>query len=218
MLLCRLLVPLVLALSASAVHAARPAALQGFTDGLQGLDGRFVQRVFDAQGALTEETRGRVSLSAPRQFRWEYEAPFPQLIVADGDHVWVYDPDLEQAQVRLQSHEEQQSPLAALVDPDELERQFVVTEADPADGLQWVLLTPRDADAAQVSAARLGFEGDELRRMNLADALGQRTEIVFEGWSRNPSFAADTFHFTPPEGVDVIGEMAKKAEVFGLDD
>lgn len=218
MLLRRLLVPLVLALCAPAAQAARPAALQAFTQGLQGLDGRFVQRVFDAQGALTEETRGRVALSAPRQFRWEYEAPFPQLIVADGDHVWVYDPDLEQAQVRLQSHEEQQSPLAALVDPDELERQFIVTGAEAADGLQWVLLTPRDADAAQVSSARLGFEGDALRRMNLADALGQRTEIVFEGWARNPDFAADTFRFTPPEGVDVIGEMAKKAEVFGLED
>src|SRR5690606_351 len=162
------------------------AVLDGFTRGLQGLDGRFVQRVFDADGALDEETRGRVALSAPRQFRWEYEAPFPQLIVADGDHVWIYDPDLEQVQGRKQSHEEQQNPLTVLIDPSELERQFTVASGEARDGLDWVELTPKDPDTAQLASARLGFAGDTLGRMDMTDALGQRTEIAFDGWRRNP--------------------------------
>lgn len=191
--------------------------LDGFSAGLKGLDGRFTQRVFDADGQLDEETRGRVALSAPRQFRWEYGPPFPQLIVADGDHVWIYDPDLEQAQVRKQSHEEQQSPLAALIDPAELERQFTLSIGPHADGLQWVVLTPKDEEA-QIESARLGFAGKELSRMTMSDVLGQRTEIEFEAWQRNPAFAIGTFAFTPPPGVDVVGEMAESAEVYPISD
>ena len=198
-------------LLAPLAHAA-PPALEGFTHGLKGLDGRFVQRVFDADGKLSEESHGRVALAAPRQFRWEYEGEFPQLIVADGDHVWVYDPDLEQVQVRKQALEEQHSPLAALVDPGELDRQFRVAAAPADGGLEWVVLTPK-ADDAQIESARLGFKGVELARMTMQDALGQRTEIAFDGWRRNPAFAADTFAFTPPAGVDVVGEQVEHAEV-----
>jgi outer membrane lipoprotein carrier protein len=210
------LASLALVLLAPLAQAA-PPAMAAFTEGLKGLDGRFVQRVFDADGRMTEETGGRVALSAPRQFRWEYADPFPQLIVADGDHVWVYDPDLEQVQVRKQALEEQQSPLAALVDPAELDRQFTVSEAPPEGGLAWVVLTPK-SDDAQIESARLGFKGADLARMTMQDALGQRTEIAFQGWRRNPSFAADTFRFTPPAGVDVVGEMAESAEVTPIAD
>jgi outer membrane lipoprotein carrier protein len=209
-----LVLVLLLCCSASA-FAARPAVLDAFTRDLQGLDGRFEQRVYSPDGELAEQSEGRVALSAPRQFRWEYAEPTPQLIIADGDHVWVYDPDLEQAQVRKQSHEEQQSPLAALIDPDELERQFVVIDAGSREGLAWVELQPRGEDPP-FDRARLGFDGAVLARMELSDALGQRTDVRFGDWQRNPRFAADTFRFQPPAGVDIIGETIEPAEVYPL--
>ena len=215
---CSRIFAAIVLLAANAAHAADPrVTLEAFTVDLKGLDGRFVQRVYAADGQLDEESQGRVALSAPRQFRWEYAEPFPQLIVADGDHVWIYDPDLEQVQVRPQSHEEQQSPLAALIDPAELDRQFTVGDGGVGDGLSWITLTPK-SDEAQFDAARLGFEGGQLQRMEMRDGLGQRTEIVFEGWSRNPGFAADTFRFEPPAGVDVIGDINAGAEVTPLGD
>lgn len=204
------------ALPASAADAA--ARFDAFTRGLQGLDGRFVQRVFDANGQLSEESSGRVALKTPRQFRWEYERPFPQLIVADGDHVWIFDPDLEQVTVRNQSYEEQGSPLAALIDPGELRRQFDTAEGGEKDGLDWLVLTPKKAEDAQFAFARLGFDGDGLKRMSLQDSLGQRTEVVFEQWRRNPDFAAGHFRFVPPAGVDVIGEVGEGAQAFPIDD
>src|SRR5690606_27744491 len=94
-----------------------------------------------------------VALSAPRMFRWEYEQPFPQLIVADGNDVWVYDPDLEQVTVRPQGREEQQSPLAVLIDPEQLERQFLVASAGSEGGLEWVELTPRAGGSTASCAA-----------------------------------------------------------------
>ena len=196
--------------------ATAASPIDAFTRDLQGLRGRFVQRVFDPEGNQREESSGSVALQAPRQFRWEYEQPFPQLIVADGDHVWIYDPDLEQVTVRVQSYEEQQSPLAVLIDPGQLQRQFEVGQGGRAEGLEWVELTPRAEDDQGVRTARLGFSGTELRRMELEDALGQKTRIEFSGWRRNPAFAADTFVFTPPDGVDVVGETREAAQVSPL--
>jgi len=180
--------------------------LASFTKNLKGLDGRFEQRVYDPNGRQTEVATGSVRLSAPRQFRWEYQPPSAQLIVADGDRIWIYDADLEQVTVRNQNSAEQASPLALLIDPVELERQFKVAEAGKADGLAWLELTPRKPDDAPFLKARLGFGPQGLARMELNDTLGQRTVLAFSAWTRNPVFAKNQFRFVPPPGVDVVGD------------
>lgn len=180
--------------------------LNTFTKGLKGLDGQFTQQVFDAQGKLKESSSGKVAVSAPRLFRWEYVKPYPQLIIADGRKVWVYDPDLQQVSVRPQGAEEQNSPLAVLVDPSRLDAQFVVKDAGIVGGLTWLSLAPRGGNDAGLRSARLGFGKTGLARMHFVDARGQRTEISFNGWKRNPSFAAGTFKYVKPKGVDLIGE------------
>ena len=179
--------------------------LSTFTNGLKGLEGQFSQQVYDANGKRKESSSGRVALSAPRLFRWEYVKPFPQLIVADGKTVWVYDPDLQQVTKRPQGVEEQNSPLAALIDPTKLDKEFVVKELPDEAGLQWLQLTPRDGADASFQSARLGFNAQGLVQMRVIDALGQRTDIAFQGWKRNPKFAASTFRYAPPKGVDVVG-------------
>ncbi|MGI8561532.1 MAG: outer membrane lipoprotein chaperone LolA, partial [Luteimonas sp.] len=194
------------ALATGTAFAGARDDLKSFTTGLKGLDGQFTQQVYDASGKLKETSSGRVALSAPRLFRWEYVKPYPQLIVADGKKVWVYDPDLEQVTVRPQGVEEQNSPLAALIDPSRLDRDFNVREADSKGGLAWLVLTPKQPADASFQNARLGFSAAGLTRMEVVDALGQRTEIAFSGWKRNPGFAKSTFSYTPPKGVDVVGE------------
>ncbi|MFA5683035.1 MAG: outer membrane lipoprotein chaperone LolA [Lysobacteraceae bacterium] len=214
MRLFRLLLPALLGL-ACAAQAASP--VERFNQGLHGLDGRFVQTVYDEQGVLRERSEGSVSLAAPRLFRWEYEQPFPQTIVADGDHVWIHDPDLEQVSVRRQALEEQSSPLAVLIDPAELDRQFDREDLGMADGLHWVRLTPKLDDGA-LTECRIGFDGDALATMLLVDQLGQRTEIAFSHWRRNPQFERDHFRFEPPPGTDVVGEQIERVEVRPLAD
>lgn len=192
-------------LAGPAVAGARDD-LNTFTRGLKGLDGQFTQQVFDAQGKLKESSSGKMAVSAPRLFRWEYVKPYPQLIVADGKKVWVYDPDLQQVSVRPQGAEEQNSPLAVLVDPSRLDAQFVVKEAGTTGGLNWLSLVPKGGNDAGLRSARLGFGKTGLAKMHFVDARGQRTEINFTGWKRNPSFASGTFKYIKPKGVDLIGE------------
>lgn len=195
------------ALMAGTALAGARDDLKSFTTGLKGLDGQFTQQVYDAKGKLKESSSGRVALSAPRLFRWEYAKPYPQLIVADGSKVWVYDPDLQQVTVREQGSEEQNSPLSALIDPAKLDQQFNVKESGVVDGLQWLTLTPKSEGDASFQTARLGFGKAGLVRMDVLDAVGQNTRISFSGWKRNPAFASTTFKYAPAKGVDVVGDI-----------
>lgn len=194
-----------LLLAANLAHAGARDELGIFTQGLKGLDGQFSQQVFDVRGKQKEQSSGRVAVSAPRLFRWEYVRPYPQLVVADGKTVWVFEPDLNQASRRPQGEEEANSPLAILLEPSKLDRDFITREAGVRNGVEWLEVTPRGADAG-FKTARLGFAGGQLTQLEYVDALGQRTAIAFSGWKRNPSFAKGTFSYVPGKGVDVIGE------------
>ena len=193
-----------LLLAATAADAGGRDQLNTFTKGLKGLDGQFSQQVFDARGKQKENSTGRVALSAPRLFRWEYVKPYPQLIVADGKTVWVHDPDLQQVSKRPQGVEETNSPLAILLDPSRLDRDFAVKDAGTTGSVEWLQLTPKQADAP-FKTAKLGFIKGSLAQMEYVDATGQRTKISFSGWKRNPGFAKSTFVYVPAKGVDVIG-------------
>lgn len=195
-----------LMLFAGAASAGARDQLNAFAKGLKTLDGRFSQQLFDSRGKLKESSSGRVSLASPRRFRWEYAKPYPQQIVADGSTVWIYEPDLQQVTKRPQGAEERTSPLAALTDPSRLDAQFRVQEAGAANGLQWLLLTPKgDAAGSGFRSAKLGFDTGGLARMQVVDQLGQRTDISFTGWKRNAALPPATFRFDVPKGVDVIG-------------
>ena len=212
----RFLCILLASASSTCALASAREQMNTFARGLKGLDAQFQQRVYDPNGRQSETSSGNVKLSAPRQFRWEYQKPSPQLIVADGDQIWIYDPDLEQVTVRNQSMAEQSSPLAVLIDPSALDRQYKVTEGGKSDSLQWLLLSPKKGEEAPFQKARLGFGPSGLVRMELNDALGQRTVIGFSPWRRNPRFNAGTFKFTPPPGADVVGSVTPSATVTPL--
>jgi outer membrane lipoprotein carrier protein len=199
-----ILLTVALWLAANVASAGAREQLEAFTSNLKGLDGQFRQEVFDPRGKQKESAIGRVAVSAPRLFRWEYLKPYPQLIVADGNTVWVHDPDLQQVSKRPQGVEEANSPLAILLDPARLDRDFTVKEAGAAAGIEWLQLTPRQAEAP-FKTAKLGFSKAGLAQMEYVDALGQRTKISFSGWQRNPNFAKGTFVYVPANGVDVIG-------------
>jgi outer membrane lipoprotein carrier protein len=186
--------------------------LEAFSNGLVGLSGRFEQRTLTPDGDLQEESKGTLALRAPRQFRWQYEDPFAQLIVADGNNIWIYDEDLEQVTVRSQSQEESQSPLTVLIDLSQLDRDFKVQSLPESEGLLWLELKPV-AKEPGFKNVRIGLGTTGPQRMSLVDLIENRTEWTFSAWHRNPQLADSAFQFTPPKGVDVVGEPVIGAEV-----
>ena len=190
------------------VHAAAGPArirLDAFANGLHSLTGSFSQTLTDANGSKGKPSSGTLALEAPRQFRWETLTPYKQTIVADGSRVWLYDPDLEQVTVRVQSTEEAHSPLTVLTDLKQMDKDFKVTEQGERDGLAWLRLTSTAKDP-QFKYADLGFDANGLARMTFRDQLDAVTEIRFSGWQRNAAIAPATFNFVPPKGADVIGD------------
>ncbi|MCB1610887.1 MAG: outer membrane lipoprotein chaperone LolA, partial [Xanthomonadales bacterium] len=117
----RLLIPLALLCSLAApAWAATPgparAELDRFGENINNLTARFVQQVYDDSDNALDSASGTLALARPNRFRWDYLKPEEQRIIADGDNIWIYDVELEQVSVRPQSFDEQQSPLAVLLD------------------------------------------------------------------------------------------------------
>ncbi len=198
---------LALTLCATAQAASGPARarLDVFAQGLHSLTGKFTQILTDATGHPGKASSGTLALEAPRQFRWDTTTPYKQTIVADGSRVWLYDPELEQVTVRVQSTEEAHSPLTVLTDLKQMDRDFKVVEQGERDGLVWLRLTSTGKDP-QFDYADLGFDANGLARMTFRDQLGAVTDIRFSAWQRNPSIPPATFNFVPPKGADVIGD------------
>jgi outer membrane lipoprotein carrier protein len=204
------------ACAANAADTAR-ARLDAFAKGISSVSADFAQQVFDPNGGTGKASSGTLALKAPRQFRWDVAKPYAQLIVADGEKVWVFDPDLEQVTVRVQGTEEAHSPLTVLTDLSQLDRDFSTSEQGTHDGMTWLRLKSKDKEP-QFAWCDLGFDVNGLARMDFEDSLGNRTQISFSHWQRNPKLPDGTFHFVPPKGVDVIGDATPAAQAFPVKD
>ncbi|WJW74380.1 outer membrane lipoprotein chaperone LolA [Thiohalobacter sp. IOR34] len=176
-----------------------------FFDGLQAYRAGFEQTQRDAYGEILQQAAGRVAIKRPGRFRWDYEQPYQQLILGDGERLWSYDADLEQVTVRPQREALDGTPAVLLSDGRNPRRLFEVRRLAVAGKQTRYELRPR-SEERQFERIRLDFEGDMLSGMTLVDGFGQVTEIRFLDPERNPPLDDALFRFQPPPGVDVIGE------------
>jgi len=192
----------VLALPASAATLDR---LRAFVKGTQTARTTFTQTVVDRNGRLVQRASGEFLIARPGKFRWAVDKPYRQLVVGDGERVWIYDDDLNQVVVRKMGAALGGTPAALLAGRDDVERAFTWQEAPAEGGFDWLVATPRAQDAT-FTEIRLGFAGNELAALDLVDAFGQRTAIRFGVMVPNAKFTPETFRFTAPKGADVIGD------------
>lgn len=160
----------------------------------------------------TKTSTGTFSFMRPSRFRFEYQKPFPQAIVADGQTLWLYDPDLEQVTARKQAQALGSTPAALVAiatDLASLQKDFTLEAQPDEQGLQWVLATPKNHDNT-VQSVRMGLRGEaaghvSLAKLEILDAMGQRSVLSFENFSANPAqLGVGTFQFVPPKGMSVI--------------
>jgi outer membrane lipoprotein carrier protein len=201
LLLTAVFAPVFVAQAALAQSAAE--RLGNFFGEVQTLDAQFTQRVFGEEGEQVAESSGNVQLMRPGRFRWEYEKPDQQLILADGERLWIYDPELEQATVKAMKDALGAAPIMLLTGDQPLEEQFRVEQAGPRDGLEWVELIPKVQDM-EFNRIKLGLDEDSVEQMVLHDQFGQTTVIRLHNVRTNVEIDPATFRFEPPEGTDVI--------------
>lgn len=178
--------------------------LKAFYSDVQSLRADFVQRQ-GAPGKPAQETHGTLRVQRPGKFRWDYAAPYEQTIVADGRRLWIYDVDLEQVTVKTLGDALGDTPALLLSGKRPLEESFKIADSGSRDGLAWVELLPKRQDAS-FERVRLGFGPKTLQVMQLTDGLGQETHLRFENMQYNARLDSKLFKFTPPAGIDVIGD------------
>ena len=188
-----------------AAHAGGVERLKAFISGAKTAEADFTQTVADKSGRVTQQASGKMAFARPGKFRWDYSAPYEQVIVGDGVKLWLYDADLEQVTVKPLGDVIAGTPAALLAGDNAIEKYFSLKDAGQGGGLEWLEATPKNKDAT-FERIRMGFKGDVLVQMELFDFFGQRTTLKLSHFARNPAIAPSRFKFTPPKGADIIGE------------
>jgi outer membrane lipoprotein carrier protein len=190
--------------AAAAARADAVAALRDFARDAKTGRATFVQVVTSPDGAKKKTSSGSFEFARPNRFRFAYTKPFEQLIVGDGQRVWLYDADLQQASVRPMDKALGATP-AALLAGASLEKDFELRALPVAQGLEWVQATPREKDDnANLQSLRVAFKGKTLAAIELVDGFGQRSLLTFSDLTTNQAMAGDAFRFVPPKGVEVL--------------
>ncbi len=192
-------------LFAMSAHAGPIEKLRAFIEQTRSAKASFAQTVADPGGQVTQKASGTVQFERPGKFRWTYEKPYEQLIVGDGETLWIYDKDLEQVTRRKLDKALGSSPAALLAGSDEIDRFFSLNAIGMRKQLDWLEVRPLDEESL-FEKVLMGFRGNLLDTMELYDHFGQKTTIRLLKLQRNPPSSPDLYRFTVPEGADVVTE------------
>lgn len=154
-------------------------------------------------GKKTQTSKGQLAISRPDRFRWEYQQPDPQIIVGDGQYLWIYDEDLNQVSQKNQKATLGDTPAALLAGNNTVSKFYTLTEKPNRQGLEWLEAKPKTQDQG-FATIRMGFAEGDLKAMELTDFTGQQTSISFGSWNKAPAFSPKQFEFTPPKGADIL--------------
>ena len=183
--------------------------LAALLDPVQHLKAEFTQTVLGARREILQSSEGYVRIARPQQFKWVLSAPYPQTVVTVGERLYVYDPDLQQVQVKPLADALAGTPaLVLLGTAAEIEAQFEVKRED-VNGLELFGLTPKDPKAVYTDI-RLSFSEKRLVRIEIVDSLGQLTDVNFHNLEVNQPISPDEFQFSVPPDADVIGDVSPK--------
>jgi len=195
---------LALALAAAApAQASAVAALREFLAQTKTARGEFTQQVTRGSAQAAPPSTGTFFFERPGRFRWIYVAPYEQVLVADGQRLFLYDKDLNQVTVRKIAAALPASPASILFGGTDFERDFVVSDAGTRDGVEWLQAVPRAKDS-QFERIEIGFRDSVPVAMVLADSFGQVSRLAFSRFERNATLDPQLFRFVPPPGADVL--------------
>lgn len=178
-----------------------------FLSRVQTMESDFRQTLFDTQGTELESVTGVFFLSRPDKFRWDYQEPYQQTIVTDGQSLWLYDKDLEQVSIKDMSVIVKDMPVTILSDYEDVKRHFVIKDIGQMYELSWTELIPKH-EKSQYRSIRLGFDKGRMVVMLIIDNFDQLTRIDFIKEVFNKKLDDSVFSFQPPEGVDIIDVRA----------
>jgi len=152
---------------------------------------------------------GEVLLKKPGRMRWNYQKPEPKMYLADGELLWLYEPEDKQAFKQDLKASQLPAALAFLTGKGKLADEF-----DIAFAPQSPYGTPRDyvlslrPKQAQPQVKEMTFVVDpdtfQVRETVIVDGQGNVNDMVFSDIKVGTGLPDSTFRWTPPAGVRVI--------------
>ena len=170
------------------------ARLDAFTNDVDSFRADFEQTLYDEDSVALQTSTGSVVLKRPGRFVWDYaggEGGEGQLIVADGERIWLYDRELAQVTVNAIDERVAGTPFVLLMGGAPLEEAYEITVLGDSEGVEWFELVPK-AGGGDFEALFVGLDEAGLRALELRDAFGQATQILFEGFEANVDDAPST--------------------------
>jgi len=192
------------ALAADSLHDALDR-LQKRYESTHTLTADFKQTVESPTLATPLESHGKVAFEKPNRMRWDYAKPDEQLIVGDGDSLWIYQPAEKQViKAPLGEAFHASTPVTFLAGLGRVDRDFDPSlEREDAD--RWVLkLVPKNDTSLGTLGLTVRKRDASIEEARVTDPLGTTTRIAFSNEERNGKVDTGLFRFSPPAGVDVV--------------
>jgi outer membrane lipoprotein carrier protein len=177
-------------------------------DNTRDFSAKVTQEMTIASLGRTTSAQGTVAFKKPGKMRWELDHDAPQVIVADGNTLWLYQPKEHQViKAPFDAAFRSSTPISFLTGVGRIAQDFDVSlDGTSADGkLVYLMLVPR-RDSTTVGKLRLTVASDsgEIRRAEIFDPLGNVSRLQFTDIRRNQDLPDKDFVFEVPAGVDVI--------------
>lgn len=182
------------------------AGIQKFYAEAQDLKAQFTQHYTFVIHDKTRTSSGIVFFKKPGKMRWDYKQPVPKVFVADGETLWVYEPEDNQVFKRKLADAQLPVALTFMSGEGKLSETFDATLLPAGkDGAIVVQLIPKKSEGHYRS---LRLEVDPatfaVRASTVVDPQGNTNRLVFSDVKTNAGLPDAGFKFTPPAGVRVL--------------
>lgn len=159
----------------------------------------------DQDGREIQESSSRLIMQKPDHFSWETIAPYPELMITDGNRIWRFEYDLEQITIEPFSDDISRTPVLLLNGnaDDIAQTYFVAAAAMDSGSRQRFILTPRVPDSL-FTRLSLTFANSLLEEMQFEDSLGQKTSLSFANLEINRVIDASVFTVELPDDMEII--------------
>jgi outer membrane lipoprotein carrier protein len=158
---------------------------------------------------IVDTAEGNLKVRRPGMMRWEYASPDPQIIITDGDRLWIYRPEDNQVMVgNAPAFFKDGKGAGFLSDMKLLREKFTVflESTDNAAGEDYHLkLFPED-QSLDLAAIILVVDPETYIINNIVtyNAYDDETRIRMTNYRFDIKLDDDMFNFTIPKGVDIL--------------
>ncbi len=156
---------------------------------------------------ITDTAEGKVFIKRPGMMRWEYEKPEKQIILTDGEELWIFKPADNQVMTgKAPSYFGDGKGGGILSDIRIVRDKFTVTAESHKDSDYYQLLLIPGEKKPDLTAVRLFItkENYDIERIITYNAYEDETLIEMEHLQFDQNIDDSVFSFQIPEGADVV--------------